>query len=432
MQFSAGTLAILASKAGGDRHNSRRSLTANANSNGNNKLHQYQHQVTARQQRHERLEAPSSNNNALKNNNNNGNKKKQQPRVSVASTVVNKLQQLREIVECDPLANREIEEDRRLRGGHYHHNTAEEAATAAAAADDSSSSSAATSSMDEDDKELGILTGSVSTSSSSCGVGRKCQEVSSTSTSTSLGGICVDVEGWNHHENLRERGLQEDSTLPPPPPVDDDGPNVIDVDDGPPGGEDYSSFIGADLQYACDYGALVGYDCVCDFDMTTYTGSATCTTPERCTTEPSICGVNVTDCYKTTYGIELQGTPGVWDSELCLQFLEPYQQTICYETSVEDAGNTVLPDCQISLDGEQCESCEVYKFRDDNCYVFDCGNTAVAGGGRGSKVGNTCDFPAHGVSLYLDTYGCPPCDLCGSSSSNAYGGDNNMTTPIGL
>ena len=85
---------------------------------------------------------------------------------------------------------------------------------------------------------------------------------------------------------------------------------------------------------------------------------------------------------------------------------------------------------------------------DANCYVFDCSNTDSMVGGsmveqqsastanaaadtegesapttmnaadaeaarKGTRMGNTCDFPAHTVSLYLDTYGCDACNICG-------------------
>jgi hypothetical protein len=37
-------------------------------------------------------------------------------------------------------------------------------------------------------------------------------------------------------------------------------------------------------------------------------------------------------------------------------------------------------------------------------------------------TGNTCDFPAHSISLFLDTYGCPSCNLCGVG--------NELTLPL--
>jgi len=319
MKFSAGALAVIASKAGGDRSYDGRSLTTNAN-------HQ---QGQGQGLRHEHSEAPLTSS-ALKNRN---------AHTKVTSTIIGKLQNLQEVVECDPLA--ELNEDGRP--------------------------------ASDNGPDLGIL-------SSACGVGRKCHE-----------GLCVDVEGWNHQDYLRQRGLQ--NSPEPDTPI-----SLVKT-----------------MQYACDFGGLVGYDCVCNFDTNSiYSGSATCITPLKCTTEASVCQVDVTDCYQTSYSVVLKGTPGAWDAELCLKFLRPYEQTICYETSKADFSKTVLPNCTVSLDGQQCQGCDVYAVGDDsNCYNFDCGNTLLAGNGRGSMTGNTCRLPAHTIGLYTDTFGCPACDLCG-------------------
>lgn len=263
----------------------------------------------------------------------------------VVSTIVGKLKDLQEVVECDPQDERLLKNQDPV--------------------DDSSSAGR--------DDDIGIL-------SSSCGVGRECQE-----------GSCVDVEEWTH---LR-RDLQQN--------VDVAANMTATV----------NSSIMEDMQYACDFGGLVGYDCACDFDTGSYTGTATCTTPLQCNSDTSVCGVDVTDCSQTTYTLFLKGTPGVIDSEMCLQFLEPYAQIACYTTSTLDFGETTVPECTLSLNGEECTSCDVYKYGEGNCYNFNCGNTALAGNGRGSMVGNTCALPAHSVGLFLDTYGCPACDLCG-------------------
>jgi hypothetical protein len=343
MKFSAGALAVIASKTGGDRSYDGRSLTTNAN-----QLHHQHHATTHHEQGYERSEAPLASN-ALKNS---------KAHTKVTSTIIGKLQDLHEVVECDPMV--EFDEDRRPES--------------------------------DNGIDVGIL-------SSTCGVGRKCHE-----------GLCVDVEGWNHQDHLRQRGLQKD--------VEVINSSETDI---PP--SDGNMTIVETMQYACDFGGLVGYDCVCNFDTnSTYSGNATCVTPLQCTTETSVCGVDVTDCYQTSYSLILEGTPGIWDAELCLKFLRPYEQTICYETSTADFAKTVLPDCVISLDGQQCSGCDVYAVGDDsNCYNFDCGNTPLAGNGRGSMIGNTCRLPAHTIGLYLDTYGCPACDLCGD--------DMVMSTP---
>ena len=342
MIFSAGALAVIASKAGDVRSYDGRSLTTNAN-----QLHHKHHATTHHHHHHqhglglglglghEQSETPLPSS-PLKN---------RIAHTKVTSAIIGKLQNLQEVVECDPLA--EINEDGRP--------------------------------ASENGPDFGIL-------SSACGVGRKCHA-----------GLCVDAEGWNHQEHLRQRGLQKN----------------MEIGNSPQ--PDTPLAIVETMQYACDFGGLVGYDCVCNFDTdSTYSGNATCITPLKCTTEASVCQVDVTDCYQTSYSVVLKATPGVWDAELCLKFLRPYEQTICYETSTADFAKTVLPDCTISLDGNQCQGCDVYAVGDDiNCYNFDCGNTPLAGNGRGSMTGNTCRVPAHTIGLYLDTFGCPACDLCG-------------------
>mmetsp|Transcript_9480 Transcript_9480/g.23264 ORF Transcript_9480/g.23264 Transcript_9480/m.23264 type:complete len:646 (+) Transcript_9480:377-2314(+) len=298
--------------------------------------------------------------------------KNKRGRHRVASKIVSKLEKLQKVVECD--ARTEILKNQRLRNHPGTEMTG-----------DSSSF------VDSAEDELGIL-------SSACGVGRKCQD-----------GFCVDVE-----DRVRYRTLQAQTPNNSFAATDLSSSGTPNNTSGirPTN----TTTIVDTMRYACEYGNLIGYNCTCDFDTnnsTYYTGSATCVTPMECTTETSVCGVNVTDCYETAYTLELKGAPGVWDAEFCLRFLEPYQQTVCYETSTFDFAETILPECTISLDGEQCAACDVYTFRDGNCYNFDCGNTVLAGNGHGSMTGNTCSLPAHSVGLYLDTFGCPPCYLCG-------------------
>ena len=389
MKFPAGSLAILASKAGNDRHYAGRSSIENWNQfeHSNSREHR-----SYSQEQHEQFEAPSASNKVLRNKR--GNRQ-------MISTIVNKIQQLRQVGECDPLVETEVKDDKKLREHEY------------------SSSSFAT--TDQEGNELGILSSSFS--SSACGVGRLCRKATSAETS-SLGGFCEDIEGRDHQEFLRRRGLQEQSM-----DVETSAPssyytsNSTSEDSSPPSYD--PSNIVSTMQYVCDTGGLVGYDCVCNFDASdAYVGTGTCTTPLSCTTNESLCGVSVTDCYQTTYHVTLQGQRGLWAAELCLQFLEPYQQKVCYETSTVDSGVTPLSECQLSLDGEVCSTCEVYRYRDNNCYVFDCGNTGQAGNGRGTRIGNTCDFPAHGIGLFLDTYGCPACDLCANPGTSMV-----MTSP---
>lgn len=399
MQFSAGALGIILSKAGGDRIRDGRSLTANAN---HFQFHQKHYNAPTHQQGRERFEAPSTSN-VLKNRNTNQ---------RVASAIISKLKDLHNVVECDPVA--EIKEK-------------------------------AESSPNDYDRDFGIL-------SSACGVGRNCHE-----------GLCVEDDGWNHQDHLRQRDLQSsyydivnsdttnlnivnqqgggdiinsdttDSNIVNQP----GGGGILNSDtvNQPGGGEKEpnnppkgvpelppDATIVDTMQYACEFGGFVGYDCVCDFDNSTYTGNATCTTPLECTTHTSLCDVDTTHCRQTSYSLTLLGTPGVWDAELCLTFLKPFEQTVCYETSTADFAETFLPVCNVSMDGQQCSSCDIYAFDDKNCYNFDCSNTALAASGRGYMTENTCDLTTHSTSFYIETYGCPPCYLCGE--------DNTMMSPV--
>jgi len=296
--------------------------------------------------------------------------------------ILDKLDDLREVVECDPTA--EIDQEDRQLKNHDGYNNQNNAFSG--------------------DLDFGIL-------SSACGVGRKCQE-----------GLCVDVEGWNLKHRLNQRALQSNvEVVNSGPPVNSETAGSVPIETNGEDGIDSAAPIDANatviesMQYACDYGGFVGYDCACDFDPELYLGNATCITPVQCTDQTSVCAVNVTDCYQTSYNLVLKGTPGVFDAELCLHFLTPFEQKVCYETSTVDYGESVLPQCKLSLDGQQCSSCDVYSYGDINCYNFDCGNTPFAGNGRGSMIGNTCILPAHTVGLYLSTYGCPSCNLCGET-----------------
>lgn len=384
MKFPVGSLAILASKAGSDRHYAGRSLIENWNQRDpSNSRERRSHN----QEQHEQFEAPSTSNKVLRNKR--GNRQ-------MISTMVNKIQQLRQVVECDPLAETEFAENKKLRGHEY-----------------SSSSPSSFATADQENDELGILSSSFS--SPACGVGRLCRK-STSEESSSLGGFCEDEEGWNYQEFLRRRSLQEGSMDVETSTTSSYYTRNSTSEDYSPPGYDSSNIVST-MQYVCDAGGpVLGYECDCNFDASSYVGTATCTTPLACTTNESLCGVSVTDCYKTSYYVTLQGQRGLWSADLCIEFLEPYQQKVCYETSTVDYGATSLSECKLSLDGEVCSSCEVYRYRDDSCYVFDCGNTGQAGNGRGTRIGNTCDFPAHGISLFLETYGCPPCDLCADPS----------------
>ncbi|OEU12547.1 hypothetical protein FRACYDRAFT_243799 [Fragilariopsis cylindrus CCMP1102] len=329
---------------------------------------------------------------------------RQQQTGAVTTSAITNLQRLREIVECDPTtpsSGNALTEERRLRGrgsntnSEYHDGTSKMTANTK-------------------DDDFGILdrskTNSFITFTSACGVGRKCQDVS-TSTSKSSG-LCVDVEGWNHR-NLQQKGSA--------------GTSENDIY-----GDAFATGKLDEMQYLCDYGDLVGYDCECNFNENDYTGSGACNitdtgNDEFCTTTTSMCDVSIENCYSSTYRVTLvpsssssSDATGSWDAEVCSHFSEPYGQTVCYTTrnTITSSDNNDAEEattssrnpygCSISIDGETCTSCEIAESRsnDDDegtCYVFDCRNTQAGMNGI-SKVGNTCDYPVFPLSLYLDTY----------------------------
>lgn len=224
----------------------------------------------------------------------------------------------------------------------------------------------------KEDGDVGIL---------SCGVGRYCAE--SSGEESAMGGLCMDIPEFGDNR----RALQ-------------DGDSII-----------------TSLQYACDYSYLIGYNCTCDLDDETYSGSAVCMSPSVCTTYPSACGVNSTDCRSDVYTINVDSV-GSWETELCVEFTVPYNQKTCYSLNVTDYGKDVSPDCAITFEGDSCASCQAKATTSGNetypsevCYEFDCSNT-----GSG-LIGNTCEFPVSTMTLYLDTYGCPPCNLCGKNGT---------------
>ncbi|KAL3908144.1 MAG: hypothetical protein SGILL_008596, partial [Bacillariaceae sp.] len=220
----------------------------------------------------------------------------------------------------------------------------------------------------------------------SCGPGRYCKE----SSDSPMGGVCA----WSHQggadDSASHRMLQEDES------------SIID-----------------DLQYACDYAYLIGYDCSCDLDSEQYSGTASCSSPPVCSTYPSACNVNSTDCRSDSYAVNILSA-GTWETELCVEFTKPYEQKTCYSTTMMDFGKDVQPECYINFQGEVCSSCAAYPLQEASgnetmlseiCYTFDCSNTAAG------SIGNTCDFPVSSMSVYLDTYGCPPCNVCGDNGT---------------
>ncbi|KAG7362701.1 hypothetical protein IV203_026061 [Nitzschia inconspicua] len=225
----------------------------------------------------------------------------------------------------------------------------------------------------KDDADVGVL---------SCGVGRYCAE----SADSMMGGFCLTDDKFGGSR----RGLQ--------------GNTII-----------------SELQYACDYGYLINYDCTCNLDADAYSGSTTCTSPSVCSASISACNVNTTGCRSDSYTVIVQGM-GSWDAEVCVEYTAPYNQKICYSLMMVDYGQNVSPDCTINFEGNACSSCQAYAKFDSTgqnnetypaeiCYVFDCTNTASG------MTGNTCELPVSTMTLYLDTFGCPACDLCGSNGT---------------
>jgi len=130
-----------------------------------------------------------------------GNQHQKSSHRRLTAVAVANIQSLRDTIECDdPVADyyeeelNLVSEERRLRGSSVD-------ATTTATTKSSTTTAAA-----DDNNDLGILNNSSVSVSPTCGIGRQCKKES---TST-LGGLCVDVEGWNRHHSRSRRYLQQD------------------------------------------------------------------------------------------------------------------------------------------------------------------------------------------------------------------------------
>lgn len=178
--------------------------------------------------------------------------------------------------------------------------------------------------------------------------------------------------------------------------------------------------------------------CECIADETVSTLDVICVAQYDCVTLPSKCGVNVTDCV--TFNIDFNVTgPTEYSRRSCYDFAQPYEQKVCYETSVTNL--TKFDSCTVEFNGIVCNSCQVevveyekcvlYALANQTtcynttkeCYYFDCGNT------EGGHSGTSCE--AEGIKIYkfLDTYMClDRCDICGEGI-NLTNPDKNLTVP---
>lgn len=134
-----------------------------------------------------------------------------------------------------------------------------------------------------------------------------------------------------------------------------------------------------------DYGF---YECDCSvFDVTTNTGSFTCTLyDDYCFTDETCGRLTVTN----TLFSDVDTSNGSSDrAEYCGNFQDPFDVEICYSVDRENR-------CDIVIDGVSCDACEIVhvvtdsdlQFISYDCYQFDCTNTLA------NLAGNDCLGPA--------------------------------------
>jgi hypothetical protein len=178
---------------------------------------------------------------------------------------------------------------------------------------------------EEVDADIGILV---------CGVGEYCIE----SDLSGLGGFCMSPSNISMYStDQQERNLQSD--FYPAPTVCD------------PNHRDFES-----------------YDCECSaFDVARNLGEFTCTLHDYQCKRDKLCGANT-----VTHTIESDGGA---HADYCYDFVKPFDMNMCYSLDMNRS-------CKISIQNEECSSCEVvdgikhpvYGFIGFNCYEFDCSN----------------------------------------------------------
>lgn len=172
----------------------------------------------------------------------------------------------------------------------------------------------------------------------------------------------------------------------------------------------------------CDSDSLYYDTCNCTgADPEAYTLDVACARSDACGEIESQCGVNVTSCVSYGFYLTMTG-PGAYVVDRCFEDSLPYQQKTCYQTT--SYGNRDVEGCTISVDDEECLSCQLSTNADgDDCYIFDCTNTFV------KRAGDQCTPGVYVAPIlyYVDNFGCDyyVCPICG-------GDDFVPTNPGGL
>jgi hypothetical protein len=233
---------------------------------------------------------------------------------------------------------------------------------------------------EELDADIGVL---------SCGIGRYCVE----SEQSMTGGFCVTSP------DEVDRGLQEE----------DGGLILID---------------GIFTAFCADE-ANKSY-CACEVDRDNYLLYVSCVdnTGKYCIEYSSSCGANITTCH--LYDLSINVTAPLESSRrICVQYTEPYEQKVCYESN--RFNGSITDTCNFEVEGVTCNSCQILEPVDNSslpCYEFDCTNTIASSSGYWLCDEGVLVAP---IVNYLATYGCDyyVCPICG-------GDDFVSTNPGGL
>jgi hypothetical protein len=287
-----------------------------------------------------------------------------------------------------------------------------------------------------------------------------------TSTSSTMGGYCIDFSPRSEEEGLvdvstNNRFLQDpEEELLEKEEVDENGEvnNINNNNTGIYHGGNYSHCVttcyggGGYVPYIPRTRFEQAYDSYCNttkdrpdyyynyrtcsctnVDRDSYTLSATCSSEEQCSETWSRCNVNYTSCSESSNSIDFTGEVGSFSTSWCNG---RSGSSICYLADIVD--NYTQVGCGIEVNGVMCNSCEVVEQLYDGhckyaspdpfynctnitiqCNVFDCTNTDW------NRAGSTCDPYEYGNSFFSFSYGCDTdCNVCGAAGENA-----EMTLP---
>jgi hypothetical protein len=242
------------------------------------------------------------------------------------------------------------------------------------------------------DPDVGIL---------SCGVMEYCNP----SDDSALGGRCVARIPLDH-DDLIVRRIQEE------------GNATYNAT------EEQSQFEYY-FEYFCSSGT-----CTCtNINATEYTFSASCKPWYRgCYEVTTLCGSKVYGCSSIDLDLTWVGK-GTYELFVCLTNTEPKYETICYNMM---AANDTKQNCSVTVDGENCASCEVipriremcdqngtcYNETRGHCYHFDCTNLPEG------VAGTDCSVYAN----FMLNYGCDVQDEEQEVSAEKPSGSLSQTT----